>query len=172
MSFLPPAGRGNKQDGLGKVVGGVLTLLAVGVFLASPLGSIVFAIFNSILAFVILAPIAAVVAFNVWQYATTISGNCPNCGSPVRVMKDQSPSFCFSCGSILQAKDDQIFIANLNNNLDYSVDDKVIVQDESSIGASWFDDISGVQRRPGTKSTVKRTIIDVEIESDDRKKMT
>jgi hypothetical protein len=171
MSFLPPAGGGsNKQGGLGEIAGGVLTLLAAVAFLASPLGAIVFAIFNSFLALLVLLPIAAVVGFNVWQYVATISGNCPNCGSPVRVMKDQSPSICFSCGSVLQAKDDQIFIANLNSNMDYSSEDRMRrTQGEPSMFRSWLDDIGGTQPRPVGKSTAKTTIIDVEVESDDRK---
>lgn len=163
MSFLPPGN--DKQQGLGDIAGSILTILVVGAFLASPLGAIVFAIFNSFLALLILLPLTAVVGFNVWQYLNTVSGACPNCGSPVRVMKDQTPSFCFTCGSVIQAKDDEIFLANTNTNMNYAQVEK----EEESVFSGWFDDLSGVQRKPPSpKSNSSSNVIDVEIEADDR----
>jgi hypothetical protein len=186
MGFLPPGGGGqNNQEpgggrGLGEIAGGVLTLLAVGAFFASPLGGLVFAVFNSFLALLILLPIAAVVGFNVWQYVSTQNGICPNCGAPVQVLKDeQTPSICFNCGSILQVKGDQIYLANLNNVINpNAAEDDVVVVVEETLARSWLDGVSGVQRpqpssssRPTTVEKKMNNIIDVEVESssDDRK---
>jgi hypothetical protein len=120
-----------------------------------------------------------VVGFNVWQYLFTINGACPNCGAPVRVLKDeQSPSVCFTCGSILQVKDDQIYLANLSNNSNMDnrndiVDDVIIVKEdveERSVFASWLDDVGGAQRqRPPSSSKSPaaqkmNNVIDVEVE--------
>jgi hypothetical protein len=187
MSFLPPGGGGGGRqngtsDGLGEIARGVVTLLVTVAFFASPLGGLVFALFNSFLALAILLPIAAVVGFNVWQYLFTINGACPNCGAPVRVLKDeQSPSVCFTCGSILQVKGDQIYLANLSNNNKMDnrndvVDDVIIVTEdveERSVFASWLDDVGGAQRqRPPSSSSSSKSpaaqkmnnVIDVEVE--------
>jgi len=111
MYNLPPSPP-NPQDELR----GILQTVAVGVglvaILASPLGAVIFAIFNSILVLSIALPILAVVAFQLWQYYYTVGGRCPQCGAPVRVLKqgrdeiDPTPSVCLNCGSLVQATAD------------------------------------------------------------------
>lgn len=181
-AFLPPSGGGGKKSELGEIATTVLTFLGITAFFISPLGGLFFALFNSLLALAILVPIGGIVAFNVWQYFNTTTGTCPNCGSPVKAMNDESPSFCFTCGAIVQAKDGQIFLANPNNiNGGDNMKDG-FVQD-GSVFTTWIDEWSGVRRTPngeddvvqGTASTPtikssssrKTPIIDVDVERDD-----
>jgi hypothetical protein len=108
--MLPPSGGGsNKMDwkGLGT---SILSILGVLVFFASPLGAIVFSIFNSFLLLSILLPLVGVAAFQFWQAFNTVQGSCPACGAPIRVVKNnpsallpEAPGLCFNCGSLVQA---------------------------------------------------------------------
>jgi rRNA maturation protein Nop10 len=114
MYNLPPGGGdsgggGNKNE-LEGILGSLGAIAAVGLFFASPLGSIFFAITNSLFLLAILVPVVGIAGFQAWQYFYTLSGACPNCGAPVTVLKDsttEAPSFCFNCGSQLQASSDQ-----------------------------------------------------------------
>lgn len=111
MSYkLPPSGGGGggKDDNLvGQVLSGALTIGAIVLFFASPLGGIFFAITNSLFLLALVTPVVLYVAFQVWQSFNTVSGPCPNCGAPTRVMKDvEQPGLCFNCGSILQISPD------------------------------------------------------------------
>jgi len=162
--FLPPSGGGGgggKKQELGELATAVLTFLGVALFFASPLGGIFFALFNSLLAISILLPIGGFVAFNIWQFVNTTTGPCPNCGVPVRAMKDGSPSFCFNCGSILQSKDGKLYLANPN------------VEFEESPFV-WLDELGGVRRTPvdekEKENRIRReqTIIDVDVEKEDK----
>jgi hypothetical protein len=110
--MLPPSGGGGGGGGNDwKVLGtSFLSILGVIVFFASPLGGIVFTIFNSFLLLSILLPLAGVAAFQVWQAFNTLEGTCPACGAPIRVVKNnksslqpEAPGLCFNCGSIVQA---------------------------------------------------------------------
>jgi len=115
MYNLPPGGGGGggkDKDGLKEILGGVATIAGLAIFFLSPLGSLFFAITNSLLLLVFLLPVAAYVAFNAWQYFKTIKGPCPKCGAPCQVIKNEAnsepfPSLCFNCGVALQASSDQ-----------------------------------------------------------------
>ena len=121
--FLPPGGDGNPNSSeLKQVTSTILTFVAIILFFLSPLGSIFFALFNSLVAFLILAPLAAVAAFNIWEYVNTLSGTCPNCQAPVTVLKNEVPTICYNCGAIVQAKEGQIYLASQNKNI-YSTND-------------------------------------------------
>jgi hypothetical protein len=166
-AFLPPGGGGDKKSQLGELATTILSFLAIAAFFISPLGGLFFALFNSLLALAILVPIGAIAAFNVWQYFNTVTGPCPSCGFPVKAMKDESPSFCFNCGAIVQAKDDTIYLANPTNI-------EMMDDEDGNVFAMWMDELSGVRRtpvdedqRPNIKST-KTTIIDVDVERDDK----
>lgn len=173
-AFLPPSGGGGSKSGLGELASTVLTFVGVAAFFLSPLGGLFFALFNSLFALAILLPIGGIVAFNVWQYFNTTTGPCPNCAAPVKAFKDESPSVCFNCGSIVQSKDGQIYIANVNNN-------NGMMDEPENVFATWMDGLSGVRRtnaafdddarRPDAPTKKSRstttTIIDVDVTRDD-----
>jgi hypothetical protein len=167
MYKLPPGGGGNNDNGLRELLGGVVTVAALALFFFSPLGSIFFAITNSLFLLAILLPVVGVVAFQAWRFLNTISGACPNCGAPVTVLKDQnSPSVCLSCGSFVRASDDKSNIEVIRG--DASVDRgfagstsifDIFERGSSSPTVTGNDDKQSKYRR-------ERTIIDVEVEDD------
>lgn len=113
MYNLPPGGGGSGggggDNGVKDILGTLGTVAAIGLFFASPLGSIFFAITNSLFLLAILVPVLGFAAFQAWQTFYTTSGPCPNCGAPVQVVKDatlETSSFCFTCGSSVQASSD------------------------------------------------------------------
>lgn len=135
MYNLPPGGGGgggNKNDFQG-ILTGVGTIAAIGLFFASPLGSIFFAITNSLFLLALLVPVLAYVGFQGWQAFYTMEGPCPSCGAPCRVLKENeemTPSFCFNCGAVLQTRGDTIVVAQ---------DSPVVDQDGSSFGGGGSD---------------------------------
>mmetsp|Transcript_8893 Transcript_8893/g.12619 ORF Transcript_8893/g.12619 Transcript_8893/m.12619 type:complete len:236 (-) Transcript_8893:58-765(-) len=173
MAFLPPSNDdNNKSNEFGDIVKGALGILGVVAFFASPLGGIFFAIVNSFFALAILTPLVAVVAFQGWTYFNTIDGPCPNCGSPVKVLKDDSPSICLNCGTMVRSSAD-------NSSIDYAGGgNNDIFSDASGSGdgADFFGDIFdqavGVKRSPMSPDEEKaaerrqQTIIDVEVDKD------
>ena len=163
-AFLPPSGgSGGDKDGLGAVATSVLTLAGITLFFLSPLGGLFVAVFNSILALSILIPVAGFVAFQVWTYLNTVQGDCANCGAPVQVMKDGTPSICLSCGSIVQAKDGKIYLANPNARRDIFVEDENV----SPMGG-WINGQGNLGGRTETRRTTSSTtIIDVDVKLDD-----
>ena len=164
-AFLPPSGGGDNKDpsgdGLGAVATSVLTFAGITLFFLSPLGGLFFAFFNSILALSILIPVGGFVAFQVWTYLNTVKGNCANCAAPVQVLKDGTPSICLNCGSILQARDGEIYLANPNPRQDIFVDDNV-----STMGG-WINGQGSLGGRTETRRTTSTTIIDVDVKQDD-----
>jgi hypothetical protein len=116
MYNLPP-GKDN-NNGLGDILKGAGGLLLVAAFFASPLGGLVFGIFNSFLLLAILLPTVATLGFQAWQYFSTIGGTCPSCEAPARVIKTDSdgeafPTICVNCGAVLQANYDNTAIDNI-----------------------------------------------------------
>jgi len=167
--FLPPGGGGsNNKSELGQIATAVLTFAAVTLFFISPLGGLFFALFNSLLALSILIPVGAFVAFQVWSYLNTVTGVCPNCTAQVKATKDGSPSLCFNCGAIVQAKDGEIYLANPNQR-------DIFAEDAEPSVMNWFDGINGGARAPSapdvkkktTRTTINTTIIDVDVTRDD-----
>lgn len=177
MYNLPP-GRNNKDD-LGDILKGAASLILVVAFFASPLGGFVLGIFNSFFILALLLPVVGTIGVSVWQYFNTISGACPNCGAPVRVLKSSGdgiaqPSICISCGSILQANYDNSGIDNITGR--NSIDG---MSGSPFGGGSIFDMFGGpsVTRTTTTiyeektapkKDKIRResTIIDVEVDED------
>ncbi|CAJ1961591.1 unnamed protein product [Cylindrotheca closterium] len=123
MYNLPP-GRGGGGGGLGEILKGAAGLLLTVAFFASPVGGFVLSIFNSFLLLAILIPTVTTIGFQAWQYFNTISGPCPSCGAPARVLKgkdgESQPTVCYSCGSVLQASYDNSRIDNVTgrNSMD------------------------------------------------------
>lgn len=178
MYNLPP---GKNDNEIGDILKGAASLALVVAFFASPLGGFVLGVFNSFFLLALLLPILGTVGFNVWNYFNTITGDCPNCGAPARVLKtnsqgEASPSICISCGSILQANYDNTRIDNITGKN---------TVDGLTGGASIFDLFGGVPPSASTTSTTttsifeettresrektskrESTIIDVEIEDD------
>jgi hypothetical protein len=44
-----------------------------------------------------------------------MTGTCPNCQAPIKVLKNETPTICYNCGSIVQAKDGDIYLTNPKN---------------------------------------------------------
>ena len=170
MYNLPPSGGG--KDDLKGIVGGLVVVVATIAFFASPLGAFFFAVFNSIFLLTLLIPVFAYVGFNVWQYFNTITGPCPSCGAPVRVVKstgiDQNPSLCLNCGSVVQASFD-------NEDIEIASQLDGVVNENASFFNSFFggETIRTVVTetdRPADKKRRERTVIDVDAEDEDPKK--
>lgn len=166
---LPP---GKKNDGLQDILFGAASVAGLILFFASPLGGLFFAAVNSVLFLAVLTPVLLIFAFNVWQFLNTTQGNCPSCGAPVRVLKDGSPSICFSCGSIVQASAD-------GKGIDFAPNvDQFEQQDDSLFGSIFGSgDTMGMSssRKPLQKPEEKekqyrreRTVIDVDVEDVDK----
>jgi hypothetical protein len=179
---------------LGSVATTVLSVLGVIAFFASPLGSIFFAVFNSLFVLALLLPVGAVAAFQGWQYFNTITGPCPECGAPVQVVKNQEilpqPTLCLNCGSVVQANAS-------NNGIDLAgTGNGVVGDDNDDANAKTILDMlfgggggggrgGGVQQRrssdddrsgSSSSSAPKRaeeryrreaTIIDIDVQADD-----
>lgn len=105
MGFNLPPGNKGPGDGIGEILPGILTIGAVVLFLSSPLGSIFFAVTNTLFTLALVTPILIYVGFQVWNKLYAIDGTCPNCAAPVKVMKDESatPGLCLSCGARVRA---------------------------------------------------------------------
>lgn len=172
MYNLPPSN--DRNNDLGPLVSGVLTFLGIILFFASPLGALFFAVFNSLVFLSIAIPVAAAVGFQVWQYFNTISGPCPSCGSPLRVMKqsgmESAPSICLNCGSFVQATADNAGIELLGRPTSSSFGEDLI----QDFWSGWLDPSAGVRRVESPDAVNKRfkreqTIIDIEAkdENDD-----
>ena len=180
MSYnLPPAGGGSgggdDNKDLQGILGGLGTIAAIGLFFASPLGSIFFAITNSLFLLALLIPVGGFVAFQGWQFFNTLEGPCPNCGAPVRILKDtDQPSLCFTCGSVLQASSDQ-------KTVEFAKENPVVGDNDGFGGAeSIFDGLlnQNRQQQPGggvtgespkvkeSKFRREQTVIDVEVEDE------
>jgi hypothetical protein len=186
---LPPSGGGSNSNSEWKSIGmSVLSIAGVFAFFASPLGGIVFALFNSLLLLVVLLPLIGIVAFQVWQATSTIEGACPSCGAPARVPKndasalESTPGLCLNCGSILQATLDNSRI-ELVGPLGGGA-----VNEEAPAAAFWDSLFAGatgsnspastpVRSTSSTTTTTsstskgdqyrrERTVIDVEVEED------
>jgi predicted RNA-binding Zn-ribbon protein involved in translation (DUF1610 family) len=156
MSFLPPPD--NNKD---TVVSTVLKTLGVIAFFASPLGGIVFSIFNSVLVLTIVVPLLAVAAFQVWQSLNTIRGSCPECGAPVTVIKQDaqqqlqsSPSLCLNCGALVQASSSNDAIINA----------RLVENEIPSLLDSLFARSTVQEKQSYSKYRPEDTIIDVEAE--------
>ena len=185
MYNLPPSGGGGgpKDDSvISQVLGGALTIGAIVLFFASPLGGIFFAITNSLLILALITPVVLTIAFKVWEAQNTISGSCPSCGAPNQVVlkEAQQPSFCLNCGALLQASTDRKSIALANNNFNNNPAGRDFIDMESGApmgGGSIFDGFFGGGGEPEqpTQTAVKdkeskfkreQTVIDVEVDKD------
>lgn len=161
---LPPGKR--NESGLSEILVGVASIVGLIAFFASPLGGLFFAAINSFLALLFIAPLVLILAFNTWQFFNTVEGNCPSCGAPIRVLKDGSPSICFSCGSVVQSNNDGRidFAPNVNQ-----------IQDEESIFSFFDNSLSTTSSRQELKDSRKdqfrreQTVIDVDVEDVDKK---
>lgn len=184
MYNLPP-GRNEKNDlsDLLKLAG---TLILTVAFFVSPLGGILLGILNSFFLLTILLPIMGGVGIAVWQYFNTMTGDCPNCGAPVRVLKSKDgsaePSICFTCGAILQANYDNSGIDNITGR---NTLEDLSRGSSSPFGGGLFDIFGGApptsistttttttvtqEERGNQKSKIRResTIIDVEVDDDE-----
>ena len=173
--LLPPP---QKDDWQG-IANSLLTFGAVVAIFASPLGGIIFGIFNSLLLISILLPILAVVAFQIWQATSTIEGACPACGAPVRVAKNDAsalepnqPSLCLNCGSVVQASLDntEIFVAQTGPGVQPPPDEGFFSslfggdQSVTKTTTTATTTTTTSSERKGDQFRRERTIIDVEVE--------
>ena len=183
MGFnLPPSGGGNKDSVVPEWIGSVVTIVAIVGFFASPLGSIVFTLFNSLVVLAVLTPVLLVVAFQTWQTFFTFDGPCPNCDATVRVLKSgggqqPQPTICLNCGAIVQSNMD-------GTGIELAPQDGVIGNDDdddssdSDLIESLLGNWMGLREQPTTQSSTtaeerqqkfrrEQTIIDVEVDRED-----
>lgn len=168
MGFnLPPSNQ--KEDEMRGIITGIGSIALITAFFLSPLGSIFFAITNSIFLFIFLLPIIAGVGFNVWQYLNTIEAPCPSCGAPARVLKDDEgrPGLCLNCGSTIRANIDKNGIELCNGPNDFFDDGDL--GSFSSVFDLFRDDFNPDGPRKVDKKAPKKTakIIDVDVTRDD-----
>jgi len=178
---LPPGGGGkpDPKDAISSVITPILTIIGTVLFFLSPLGSIFFAITNSIVLLLFLLPFLATIGFQGWQYFYTIEAPCPSCNSPARVLKDDDtgPNICLSCGSLLRVNLEKDGVELCNDPSD--------IYDDNSRVSSFFDLFTGGVDNDGglfqgdnvdtsTTATSKKdkdrregTIIDVDVTKED-----
>lgn len=167
MYNLPPGN--NNNNGPGDILKGALGLVLVIGFFASPLGGLVLGLFNSFLVLSLVLPAIGTLVFQGWQYFNTISGTCPNCGAPARVLKtnkegEASPSLCFNCGAVLQANYENTAIDNVTGR-------KSVMDDNfgSPSGGSIFDIFGGEPSSYTSTTTTTTTIYEEETPSSKKK---
>mmetsp|Transcript_388 Transcript_388/g.842 ORF Transcript_388/g.842 Transcript_388/m.842 type:complete len:306 (+) Transcript_388:1073-1990(+) len=167
-------GGGGGNNGLKEILASVGTLALIVAFFASPLGGLFFAVLNSFFVLSLVVPVLLWVAFQGWQFLNTVEGPCPQCGAPVRVLKEnETPSICLNCGTFVQATPDKSGVEF------YREEDQVIVDEgyTSSIWDSLLSGPMGARSAPTTRSAKEResqfrreaTIIDVEVDDKDYK---
>lgn len=114
MSYLPPSGNNNNNP-LSDILPGITTVALTILFFMSPLGSIFFAITNSLFLLALITPVLLYTGFQIWLKFNTIEGSCPNCDySPLVVTKSlstsldggASPTICLNCGAFVRASED------------------------------------------------------------------
>ena len=173
MYNLPPSGGGDGNDGFKDILASVGTLALIVAFFASPLGGIFFALLNSFFVLSLVVPVILWIAFQGWQFLNTVEGPCPQCGAPVRVLKEnESPNICLNCGTFVQATPDK-------SGVEFYREEEQVIVDEGYTSTIWDDLLSGpmgARSAPTTKRSVQeresqfrreRTIIDVEVEDKD-----
>ena len=115
MSYLPPSGNNNNNNPLSDILPGIATVALTILFFMSPLGSIFFAITNSLFLLALITPVLLYTGFQIWLKFNTIEGSCPNCDySPLVVTKSTStsleggasPTICLNCGAFVRASED------------------------------------------------------------------
>ena len=179
MYNLPPSGGGGPGNDIKAILPGILTIAGLTLFFISPLGGIFFAVTNTLFAIALITPILGWVGLQIWQAFNTIEAPCPNCGFPVRTLKDDesTPSICVSCGSLIRtnAAKDGIELCNNPNDImgGGSLFDQLFGSMAGISPQQVVDeidaDINGSKPRKSpdeSKSRRERTIIDVDVESD------
>ena len=179
MYNLPPSGGGGPGNDLKSILPGIVTIVGLTLFFLSPLGSIFFAVTNTLFALAIITPIVGLVGFKTWETFNTVSGPCPNCGSPARALKEDegNPSLCYNCGSLIRANADKDGIELCNNPNDIMGGNSLFDQLFGGMGGlspqqvvdEVDADINGSNTgKSGRQSKARResTIIDVDVESD------
>ena len=172
MYSLPPSGgnnnNNNNDNGLQEIIYGVGSILALGLFFASPLGGIFFAITNSLLVLAFLLPFVGYVGFQIWQSINIVQAPCPNCGAPCSALKNgEQPSLCLNCGAVVEASSD-------GQSIELQQQDVVV--DEGYSTGSIFDSLFGnmdpmMDDEITTVSTTKTTTVQ-DKESQYRRKNT
>lgn len=162
MSYLPPS---NDDSGIKSIITPIVTVAALLLFFASPLGGIFFAITNSIFLIVFLTPVLLIAGFQVWSALNTVKGPCPSCQEPVVALKEGEPTLCLNCGSMVRATRDQKGLELCGRGLD-----------ELENNGGFFDLFDGggggggvKKDDPGDGNRLKkeRTVIDVDFQKDD-----
>lgn len=151
-------------------------VVLVGLFFASPLGGIFFAITNSLFVLVFLTPFILFAGFQIWSALYTIEAPCPSCGQiPIRALKNGEPTVCLNCGAFSRSNEAGDGLELCNNPYD--------MMNEGGGSGSLFDSLfggngvsdfdvmgsssDGGRKEEQTKKTRKQaTIIDVEVERD------
>ena len=86
----------NDNDGL---VSSLVTGTLLALFFFSPLGTIFFGVFNSLILLGFSIPVILFVGFQLFNTFATVKGACPSCGSLAVVLKgDDQTNVCLNCG--------------------------------------------------------------------------
>jgi predicted RNA-binding Zn-ribbon protein involved in translation (DUF1610 family) len=168
FGFNLPPGKSN-DNGLSDILVGVAWIVGLIVFFASPLGGLFFAAVNSVFALLFITPFVLIVAFNTWQFFSTVQGNCPSCSAPIRVLKDGSPSICLNCGSVVVVRNDngRIDFAPINANQKFEQEESIFSIFDSVTSTTKANKISTDTRKDQYRR--EQTVIDVDVEDVDQK---
>jgi len=98
-----------------------VSVAVFGLLFFSPLGSIFFAVTNSLFLLAIGTPLLLFVAFQVWHTFFVIKAPCPSCGAPVAVMKgSEQTTGCFNCGATIRPTADSKGVEMCNQAPDFT----------------------------------------------------
>jgi len=173
MSYLPPSGgNNNNKSELSEILTGVASIAATFLFFMSPLGSIFFAITNSLFLLALITPVLIYTGFQIWLKFNTVQGPCPNCDFDMIVTKedDAAPSMCLNCGSFVRASKDK-------NSLELCSDGRGMSdmgQDDGFFSNDFFSDIFSGGSNDGMDTVVtpeqkqkkkerETTVIDIDV---------
>mmetsp|Transcript_6229 Transcript_6229/g.9371 ORF Transcript_6229/g.9371 Transcript_6229/m.9371 type:complete len:268 (-) Transcript_6229:185-988(-) len=188
MSYqLPPSGPPEPKgpmEQIESIISTIVPIALVGLFFASPLGGIFFAVTNSLFVLALLTPLVLFAGFKIWTALYTVEAPCPSCGVlPVRVLKNGEPGVCLNCGAFsrVDEKGDGLELCNnpydsvLNENGGGSMFDALFGGGGGDGMSGGFEDVFGggdvvgggaKKESPEAKAKRQGTIIDVDVERD------
>jgi len=176
MYNLPPDDDNNRNHALSGLLPSIVTIAGLALFFFSPLGGLFFALTNTLFVFALLSPFILFIGYQIWQYFYTIAGPCPNCGTPVLVLKDaENPTVCFNCGSPIisnSMKDGIVLYDDVDNIMDrqrslwdtlFSTTDDEFSSTTSTYRSATTKSAGGDVKEIYKKAKREQTIIDIDV---------
>jgi len=176
------------------IISTIAPIALVGLFFASPLGGIFFAVTNSLFVLALITPLVLFAGFKIYTALYTVEAPCPSCGVlPVRVLKNGEPGVCLNCGAFsrVDEKGDGLELCNnpydsvLNENGGGGMFDALFGGGGGDGTSGGFEDVFGggggledvfgggdvvgggaKKESPEAKAKRQGTIIDVDVEKD------